>query len=114
MAPARGEPRREAPFVFAPAGKNRAAMASWGSLDRTPYSFLARRPFREERLLSYIRRQHLRGRHLTDILDDPYVHRCGSDEFVWATLRNTALIDLLEADVREAIQRASAAVSNQQ
>jgi len=88
-------------------------MASSGSLDRTPYFLLAHRPFREQRLLSYIRRQHVRGRHLADILDDPYVRRCGSDEFVWATLRNTALIDLLEADVRVAIQRASAAVSNQ-
>jgi hypothetical protein len=40
------------------------------------------------------------------------VRRCGSREFVWATLRNTSLIELLEADVREAIQRESAALSN--
>ena len=87
-------------------------MASWGPLGRTPYFFSARRPFREERLLSYIRREHRRGRHLGEILDDAYVGRCGSREFVWATLRDTPLIELLETDVREAIQRESAALSN--
>ena len=88
-------------------------MASSGPLGGTPYFFSARRPFREERLLSYIRREHRRGRHLGAILDDAYVRRCGSREFVWATLRDTPLIELLEADVREAIQRESAALSNQ-
>jgi hypothetical protein len=88
-------------------------MAEAWSLSRTPYFFSARRPFREQRLLSYIRREHRRGRHLGEILDDPYVHRCGSREFVWATLRNTSLIELLDADIREAFQRASDAVSNQ-
>jgi hypothetical protein len=86
-------------------------MASWGPLGRTPYFFSARRPFREERLLSYIRREHRRGRHLGEILDDPYVRRCGSREFVWATLRHTPLIELLEADVRESFARAAAALS---
>lgn len=88
-------------------------MASAGPLARTPYFFSDRRPYREERLLSYIRRQHRRGRHLGEILDDAYVRRCGSREFVWATLRDTSLIELLEADVREAFERASAALSQQ-
>jgi hypothetical protein len=87
-------------------------MASWGPLGRTPYFFSARRSFREERLLSYIRREHRRGRHIGEILDDSYVRRCGSREFVWATLRNTSLIELLEADVRESFARATAALSN--
>jgi hypothetical protein len=86
-------------------------MASCGPLARTPYFFSARRPFREERLLSYIRREHRRGRHLGEILEDPYVRRCGSREFVWATLRHTPLIELLEADVRESFARAAAALS---
>ena len=88
-------------------------MANWGPLGKTPYFFSTRRSFREERLLSYIRREHRRGRHLSDILDDPYVHRCGSPELVWDTLRNTRLIALLEQDVIEAIQREREAVSNQ-
>lgn len=87
-------------------------MATSGPLGRTPYFFSARRPFREERLVSYIRREHRRGRHLGDILDDPYVRRCGTEEFVWATLRHTSLIELLEEDVCDAIQRESAALSN--
>lgn len=86
-------------------------MASWGTLGRTPYFFSARRAFREERLLSYIRREHRRGRHLGEILDDPYVRRCGSREFVWATVRDTSLIELLEADVRASFERATTALS---
>jgi hypothetical protein len=87
-------------------------MANSGPLGRTPYFFSARRPFREERLLSYIRREHRRGRHLGEILEDPYVRRCGSREFVWATLRDTPLIELLEADVREAFAHATEELSN--
>ena len=79
-------------------------MASWGPLGKTPYFFSARRPFREERLLSYICREHRRGRHLSEILEDAYVRRCGSRELVWATLRDTPLIELLEQDVREAFE----------
>jgi hypothetical protein len=83
-------------------------MPRWG-----PYFFSRRRQFREERLLSYIHREHRRGRHLAEILEDPYVQRCGSREFVWATLRDTRLIALLDEDVRAAIQRESADSSNQ-
>jgi hypothetical protein len=83
-------------------------MARWG-----PYFFSARRRYREERLLSYIHREHQRGRHLTEILEDPYVKRCGSREFVWETIRDTPLIEMLDEDVREAIQRESADASNQ-
>jgi len=88
-------------------------MADPGALARTPYFFAGARPFREERLVSYIRREHRRGRHLAEILDDPYVSRCGSREFVWATLRHTPLLELLDVDVREAFERASEALSNQ-
>jgi hypothetical protein len=83
-------------------------MARWG-----PYFFSARRRYREERLLSYIHREHQQGRHLKEILDDPYVKRCGSRDFVWETLRDTPLIELLDDDVRQAIQRGSADASNQ-
>ena len=87
-------------------------MATSDPLARTPYYFAGRLPFREERLLSYIRREHRRGRHLTEIIDDAYVRRCGSREFVWATLRDTSLIELLEADFREAFDRATDTLSN--
>lgn len=87
-------------------------MAGGGPLADTPYFFASRRQFRQERLLSYIRREHRRGRNLAEILEDRYVRRCGSREFVWQTLRETPLIELLEQDVIEAIQRASAELSN--
>src|SRR5262249_25387642 len=85
-------------------------MAGSDLLEGTPYFFCGRQAFREERLLSYIHREHRRGRHLSEILDDPYVRRCGSREFVWATLRDTSLIELLETDIREAFERASGGV----
>jgi hypothetical protein len=40
------------------------------------------------------------------------VRRCGSREFVWATLRHTSLIELLETDVRESFARAAAALTH--
>jgi hypothetical protein len=83
-------------------------MARWG-----PYFFSRRRRYREERLLAYVHREHEKGRHLTEILEDPYVRRCGSRQFVWETLRDTPLIELLGGDVRQAIQRESAEASNQ-
>ncbi len=86
-------------------------MATWGTLGRTPYFFSARRPFRQERLVAYIRREHRRGRHLGDILDDAYIRRCGSGELVWATLRDTPLIELLEQDCRESIEHQMAALA---
>ena len=89
-------------------------MAEDDPLEGTPYFFVGRRPYREERLLSYIRREHQKGRHLAEILGDPYVAECGNEEFVWRTLVDTPLIELLEQDVREALQRASDAVSNQE
>lgn len=87
-------------------------MAGWGPLGRTPYYFLARPSFREERLCSYIRRAHRDGRHLDEILDDAYVRRCGSPDLVWQTFRDTQLIQLIEADMCNTFERARRAVSN--
>jgi hypothetical protein len=80
-------------------------MASGSPLHRTPYYFLGQGQFREERLLSYIHRQHRLGRHLSEIIDDPYIARFGSRELVWETLRDTPLIELLAADIREEFER---------
>ena len=87
-------------------------MATSGRLTRTPYFAFGRRPYRQERLLSYIHREHRRGRHLGEILDDPYVRRCGSPALLWATIRDTPLLAMLEQDVCEAIQRESEALAN--
>jgi hypothetical protein len=87
-------------------------MAEDEELSGTPYFFAGRRPFKEAELLSYIRREHRRGRHLGEIIDDAYVQQCGSRTFLWQTLRDTSLLELLDEDVREAIQRESADLSN--
>jgi hypothetical protein len=78
-------------------------MAAAGPLARTPYFSFGRRPIREERLAAYIRREHRRGRRVTEILGDPYVARCGGDSVVRAVLRRRELIEALERDVVEAI-----------
>jgi hypothetical protein len=43
------------------------------NLLRSPFSFLGTRSTREERLATYVIREHTRGRSLAEILEDPYV-----------------------------------------
>lgn len=40
---------------------------------RNPFSFLFARSSQEDRLATYVIREHARGRSLDDILDDPFV-----------------------------------------
>jgi hypothetical protein len=68
-----------------------------------PYMFLGRRPFREERLRSYIVREHRAGRTVSEIMADPYVRRCGSESFSWKVLEDRRTIEALERNVREAL-----------
>jgi hypothetical protein len=69
-----------------------------------PYLFLGPRPFREERLRSYIVAQHRAGRPLAAILDDAYVHRCGSESFCWRVVQDRRTLEALERDVRQSIE----------
>ena len=48
-------------------------MSRLSDLFRNPFSFLFTRSSQEERLATYVIREHDRGRGLDDILDDPYV-----------------------------------------
>jgi hypothetical protein len=68
-----------------------------------PYMFLGPRPFREERLRSYIVREHRAGRTVSEILADPYVSRCGSERFCWKVLEDPRTIAALERNVRDAL-----------
>jgi hypothetical protein len=72
-----------------------------------PYLFLGPRPFREERLRSYIVREHRAGRTVSAILADPYVSRCGSESFCWKVLEDPRTIEALERNVREALGRSA-------
>jgi hypothetical protein len=48
---------------------------------RNPFSFLFTRSGKEERVATYVIREHERGRPLHDILEDPYVrNRCNDRE----------------------------------
>jgi hypothetical protein len=89
-------------------------MAEDEPLEGTPYFFAERLPYKEAELVAYIRREHRRGRHLSEILNDPEIERFGSRTFLWQTLRDTPLLELLDEDDREAIQRGSADVPNQE
>ncbi len=48
-------------------------MARLGSLIRNPFSFLFARSSQEERVATYVIREHERGRALSEILEDPYI-----------------------------------------
>jgi hypothetical protein len=48
---------------------------------RNPFSFMFTRSQAEDRVTSYILREHARGRDLADILEDPYIrNRCTPQE----------------------------------
>ncbi len=82
-------------------------MASAGLLARTPFFSFGRRPYREERLAAHIRREHARGRHVSEILHDPYVARCGGPSVAHRVLGRSGLLDALERDVADAIREAA-------
>ena len=50
-----------------------AAVIRFRSFLSNPFSFLFARSSKEDRVASYLIREHERGRPLDEILDDPYV-----------------------------------------
>ncbi len=48
-------------------------MGRLADIFRNPFSFLFTRSSQEDRLATYVIREHQRGRALEDILEDPYV-----------------------------------------
>jgi hypothetical protein len=78
----------------------------WGGpLAGTPFYFLGPRPYREAELAAHIRREHARGRRLTEILGDPYIDRRGGQAVLRTVLERPSLIRALGHDVVEAIRR---------
>jgi hypothetical protein len=74
-------------------------------LGGNPYLIFGPRPFREARLRAYIVREHRGGRSLAEILDDPYIRRCGCESLLWHVLEDPRTIEALERDVCDAISR---------
>lgn len=74
----------------------------WNLL-RSPFSFLFARSSHEERVATYILREHDRGRDLSEILDDPYVrNRCTPQE----TARLLERPELIRAIGHDAVEAA--------
>jgi len=47
---------------------------------RNPFAGLFARSSMEDRLAAYVIREHASGRHIEDIMDDPYLRNRASDE----------------------------------
>ena len=70
-------------------------MSRLSELFRNPFSFLSTRSSQEERLATYVIREHERGRALEEILDDPYVTNRAQPEQVKRLLDRPEVIHAL-------------------
>ena len=70
-------------------------MGRLSDLFRNPFSFLSTRSSQEERLATYVIREHERGRALEEILDDPYVTNRAQPEQVKRLLDRPEVIHAL-------------------
>jgi len=70
-------------------------MSRLSELFRNPFSFLSSRSSQEERLASYVIREHERGRALEEILGDPYVTNRAQPEQVKRLLDRPEVIRAL-------------------
>ena len=91
-------------------GRSREPRTSW-RFAGNPFNFLGHSRWREARLRSYILRQHRLGRRLSELIDDPYVRRCGSRELAWKVATDPSTLRALAADVRIEFERVPVAGS---
>ena len=83
-------------------------MGRLSDLFRNPFSFLFTRSSTEDRLATYVIREHERGRPLGEILDDPYVTNRAQPEQVKRLLDRPEVIRALgESTVAEEQQKLS-------
>ena len=82
-------------------------MTTPAPLARTPYYFLAGRRYRETELAAYLRREHRRGRRLSEIVNDPCITHYGGKSVLRAALRRPSLIRALGEDVADAITQST-------
>ena len=81
-------------------------MANFSSFLRNPFSFLFATRSADERVATYIVREHDRGRDLADILDDPYVTNRLSPHDVTRVLERPEVVKAIGDDIAEAQRRA--------
>ena len=70
-------------------------MGRLSDLFRNPFSFLFTRSSQEDRLTTYVIREHDRGRALDDILDDPYVRNRAQPQQIARVLDRPEVIHAL-------------------
>jgi len=70
-------------------------MRRLSDLFRNPFSFLFTRSSQEDRLATYVIREHDRGRALDDILDDPYVRNRAQPQQIARVLDRPEVIHAL-------------------
>ena len=80
-------------------------MLKISSLMRSPFSFLFARSAAEERVASYVIREHERGRPLLEILEDPYVRNRLTPEQTKRLLDRPEVVHALGEDTVEATRR---------
>ena len=76
-------------------------MLRLGSFLRNPFSFLFTRSSTEDRVASYVIREHERGRRLDEILQDPYVRNRTTESERARLLERPEVIEALGRGVVE-------------
>jgi len=66
---------------------------------RNPFSFLFARSGKEERLATYVIREHERGRPVAEILDDPYIRNRATPQEIARILDRPEVIHALGGHV---------------
>jgi hypothetical protein len=80
-------------------------MQRLGSLLRSPFSFLFARSSAEDRVATYVVREHSRGRGLSEILADRYVQNRLTTEQQRRLLDRPEIVHALGDDTVEATRR---------
>jgi hypothetical protein len=75
------------------------------SVLRNPFSFLFARSSTEDRVASYVIREHERGRTLVEVLEDPYVRNRMSPEQTKRLLDRPEIVRALGEDAIEHARR---------
>lgn len=80
-------------------------MGRLGDLLRSPFSFLFARPSAEDRVASYVVREHARGRSLTEILEDRFVQNRLTEQQRMRLLDRPEVIQALGDEAVETARR---------
>ncbi len=79
-------------------------MGRFSQLLRNPFSFLFERSSQEDRLASYVIREHDRGRSLDEILNDRYILNRTTPQQLQRLLENPDLVRALGRDTLESVR----------